>query len=157
MDSDDNCLIIDEDVEIDPDERTVSVEPIIVDTVNDENDISQEVNIVVGQHEIIATPTSSPIHPLIVHEESSPKSKSREERTPKSKHRNSEKSKNKDNRGKSTPSSSSSSSEKRRNKAHYIRLTDDVFKEKKLNVSVFNRQNTNFVCEIKHIFNKIGT
>lgn len=157
MDSDDNCLIIDEDVEIDPDERTVSVEPIIVDTVNDENDTNQEVNIVVSQHEIFETPTSSPINPSFVREESSPKPKTREERTPKSKHRNSDKSKNKDNRGKSTPTTSTSSSEKRRNKAHYIRLSEDVFKEKKLNVSVYNRHNMDFVCEIKHIFNKIGT
>lgn len=130
MDSDDNCLVIDEDaMDTEDAPEQVSVNKII-EKHNDERNAIEETNNVVEQPDNNAAPAETTTQPSVPHEVS----------TPKPKHRYSERSRRKDDKTKSTPSSSDKNRNMNRNKAHSIRFKDAVFKENSLNVSSINCQ-----------------
>lgn len=139
MDSDDNCLVIDEDV-MDAEESSESSGLVIVEennagnnenaAVENTNGAVEKVNTAntsntVSQPEIVAEPAKLPVRQPIPREEGTPKS---------SKYRYAEKSKNKDDKNRKTPISTEKKRQYQKSKAHTIRITDAVFKERVLNV-----------------------
>lgn len=128
MDSDDNCLVIDEDaMDTEDVPEPVSVNK-IMEKHNDERNAIEETNNVVEQPDNNAAPAEMTIQPFVPREVS----------TPKTKHRFSERSRRKDDKTRSTSSSGDKRRNMNRHKAHSIRLADAVFKENSLNVSSIN-------------------